>query len=193
MFNPDKDSLHENISYYHIKTNHFVSEEFTQISELVNQGIQDNVVYPLDFSYYPHSEIQQAFQQLQDPNNLKSVLIQVKIHLLYIYLNIGSRYNWYLNHYSFHNLETLKNKQAVAYLIKSIALKSDIFYISHDRLYLCCKDFEACSLIHIDMYVHPAFGFHSITEVLINKSFEMYTQGQKPKKAGQVLFSTVNF
>jgi hypothetical protein len=51
LFNPDKDSLHENISYYHIKTDHFVSEEFTQISELVNQGIQDNVVYPLDFSY----------------------------------------------------------------------------------------------------------------------------------------------
>lgn len=127
LFYPDKDSLHENISYYHIKTDHFVSEEFTQISELVNQGIQDNVVYPLDFSYYPHTEIQQAFQQLQDPNNLKSVLIQVKIHLLYIYLkqvNTSSRYNWYLNHYSFHNLETLMNKQAVAYLIKSIAVKS---------------------------------------------------------------------
>jgi hypothetical protein len=59
--------------------------------------------------------------------------------------------------------------------------------------YIYAAKTEACSLIHIDMYVHPAFGFHSITEVLINKSFEMYTQGQKPKKAGQVLFSTVNF
>lgn len=53
-------------------------EELTSIKDLIGQGIKDKVVHPLDFSYYKHSQIQKAFQQIQDPNNLKSVLIQVR-------------------------------------------------------------------------------------------------------------------
>lgn len=74
----DKDILHENITYYHIRTDHFMPEELTSIKDLIGQGIKDKVVHPLDFSYYKHTEIQKAFQQIQDPNNLKSVLIQVR-------------------------------------------------------------------------------------------------------------------
>lgn len=74
----DKDILHENITYYHIRTDHFMPEELTSIKELVCQGIKDKVVHPLDFSYYKHTEIQKAFQQIQDPNNLKSVLVQIR-------------------------------------------------------------------------------------------------------------------
>ncbi|XP_071129497.1 fatty acid synthase-like isoform X4 [Mytilus edulis] len=74
----DKDILHENITYYHIRTDHFMPEELTSIKDLIGQGIKDKVVHPLDFSYYKHTEIQKAFQQIQDPNNLKSVLIQIR-------------------------------------------------------------------------------------------------------------------
>lgn len=73
----DKDSLHENITYRHLKTDHFDSDEIKEIMGYINKGIMAKVIQPLDFSCYPHTQIQHAFHGLQDPNKLKSVLVQV--------------------------------------------------------------------------------------------------------------------